>query len=96
MAHLGERILVADMAAAVGMPSSRFAHAFTACAGLSPHQFVLGLRLGRALELLARTPLGLAEVAAACGFASQQHLTNQMRKRMGITPGRYRQSKRVP
>lgn len=96
MAHLGERILVADMAAAVGLPPSRFAHAFTACTGLSPHQFVLGLRLGQALELLARTPLGLADIAAACGFASQQHLTHQMRKRMGVTPGRYRQSMRTP
>lgn len=93
-AHMAERILVADMAAVLGLSANHFAHAFSARVGLSPHQYVLGLRLARALELLARTPLGLAEVAAACGFASQQHLSAQMRRRIGVTPARYRRSQR--
>ena len=33
---------------------------------------------------------GVAEVALACGFASQQHLTNAMRHHAGVTPARYR------
>lgn len=39
--------------------------------------------------------LNLAEVANACGFASQQHLTNAMRRRLGATPQRYRESQRA-
>lgn len=89
-AHLAERLLVADLAAAVGLAPNHFAHAFTAQVGMPPHQFVLEVRLQRAMELLTRTPLSLAEVAAACGFSSQQHLTAQMKQRRGITPGRFR------
>jgi AraC family transcriptional regulator len=88
--HLAERILVADLAAVAGMSPNRFAHVYSQRAEQSPHQFVLGLRLERAIALLRESRLGLAEIAAACGFASQQHLTHTMRRRLGTTPARYR------
>ncbi len=89
-ANLSERILVSDLAAAVGLSPNRFAHAYTICAGHSPHQFVMAQRLRRAQALLQNDRAPLADVAAACGFASQQHLTQVMRKRLGVTPARYR------
>jgi AraC family transcriptional regulator len=88
--HLGERILVTDLALQAGLSPSRFAHAFSERVHQSPHQFVLAMRLERATELLRHSRLGPADVAQACGFASQQHLTNAMRRALGITPGRYR------
>jgi AraC family transcriptional regulator len=89
-AHLGERILVADMAAVVGMTPNHFAHVYSAHTGRSPHQFVLSQRLHRAMALLRASHLGLAEVAAACGFANQQHLSRALRQHVGMSPGRYR------
>lgn len=89
-AHLDQRLLVADLAAQAGLPPSRFAQAFVAQTGLSPHQFVLQQRLQRAQALLQHTLEPLADVAAACGFASQQHMTDLVRKRLGSTPGRLR------
>lgn len=89
-ANLAKRILVGQMAAVVGMSVNRFAQAYTAQTGQSPHQFVLTQRLELAASLLARTRMPLAEVAVACGFASQQHLTNTMRTKTGTTPARYR------
>lgn len=88
--HLEQRLLVADLAAVAGLSPNRFAQAFTARTGSSPHQFVLEQRLARATALLRQRALPLAEVAAACGFASQQHLTMVMRRRLGTTPARYR------
>jgi AraC family transcriptional regulator len=88
--HLGERILVTDLAKQAGLSSSRFAHAFSEKVGQSPHRFVLSMRLERATELLRHSRLSPADVAQTCGFASQQHLTNAMRRSWGITPGRYR------
>jgi AraC family transcriptional regulator len=89
-ANLAEQILVGQMAAVVGMSVNRFAHAYTTQTGQSPHQFVLTQRLELAASLLARTRMPLAEIAVACGFASQQHLTNTMRAKTGTTPARYR------
>ncbi len=91
VAHLAERILVADLAQVAGLSVYRFAHAFTEFCGRSPHQFVLCIRLARVLHMLRNTPMGIAEVALACGFASQQHLTRTMRQRLNLTPGGYRE-----
>jgi AraC family transcriptional regulator len=92
LAHLDGPILVSDLAAIVGLSPNRFALAFTATAGHPPHRFVLECRLTRAMDLLRNTHAGLAEVAAACGFSSQQHLTTTLRHLAGTTPGHVRRS----
>jgi AraC family transcriptional regulator len=90
MAHLGERIMVQDLAAVAGLPPNRFAQAFAVHKGQSPHRFVLALRLAHATQLLTHSSTSLADVAGLCGFASQQHLTSTMRQRLGTTLGRCR------
>lgn len=84
--HLGERILVAHLAAVAGMPLPVFSKAFVHSTGRAPHQFVMLRRVGRANEMLARGSLGVAEIAKACGFANQAHLSNVLRERLGKTP----------
>ena len=88
--NLSERILVADLARESGLSEHRFAQAFSDHTGQSPHQFVIGLRLDRAAQLLRGSSLRLVEVAHECGFANQQHLSNAMRRHFGTTPSRYR------
>lgn len=88
--NVAERILVHDLASVVGMSPNRFAHVFSEQVGKPPHQFVLSHRLELAVTLLHKTQQSLAEVAANCGFASQQHLTHAMRRQFGVTPARFR------
>lgn len=90
LAHLGDRILVADLALQVGMSIDRFAWTCKMQTGQSPHQYVVALRLQQALHLLRHSSLAIAEVASACGFSNQQHLTNAMHRHAGVTPARYR------
>lgn len=90
LAHLGERILVADLARQVGLSIDRFAWTCKMQTGQSPHQYVLALRLQRARHLLRHSTVAIAEVASACGFSNQQHLTNAMHRHAGVTPARYR------
>ena len=92
VAHLAERILVADLAREAGLSPNRFAQAFSEHMRQPPHQFVLGLRLDRAAQLLRASNLNLVEVALDCGFAHQQHLCNAMRHHIGTTPSRYRRT----
>jgi len=44
----------------------------------------------KAQELLTHSDLSIAEIAFRCGFASQQHLTATLSKRLGNTPHRLR------
>jgi AraC family transcriptional regulator len=90
LAHLGERILVADMARQIGLSPNRFALSFAQRAGQTPHRFVLALRVERAAEMLSRTDSSLADIAHACGFASQQHMSNALRSLLGVTPSSLR------
>ena len=92
VAQLAERILVADLAREVGLSPNRFAQAFSEHMRLSPHQFVLSIRLDRAAQLLQASNLTLVEVAYDCGFANQQHLSNAMRRYLGTTPSHYRRT----
>ncbi len=90
--RLDQRLLVPELAAVVGLSPNRFAQAFTSATRSPPHQFVLQLRLERAVHLLHHSTHTLADIAAACGFASQQHMTQLMRRRLGTTPARQRSS----
>ena len=89
-ANLARRILVADLAAVVGLPAQSFAKAYLRYTGRSPHQFVLARRVERATDMLRHSPLSLAEVAAVCGFSSQQHMTHVLSERLGIAPSAVR------
>ena len=88
--HLTHRILVADLATVVGLPAQSFAKAYVRYTGRSPHQFVLARRVARATDMLRRCPLSLAEVATACGFSSQQHMTHVLSDRLGKAPSAVR------
>lgn len=89
-ANLAERILVADLARVAGLPAGQFAHVFTRYTGRSPHQYVLSRRVEGATAMLRHGRVSLAEVAAACGFASQQHMTQVLKARLGLTPAAVR------
>jgi AraC family transcriptional regulator len=47
-AHLGEELSLATLAAQIPMSQFHFARAFKAAVGVSPHQFILGLKRCRA------------------------------------------------
>lgn len=87
--HLTDRVRLDDVAAAAGLPPFRLYRAFVRATGMTPHAYQ---RQARFREAVRRIRLGepLAEVAAAAGFADQAHLTRSFFRRMGVTPGAYR------
>jgi AraC-like DNA-binding protein len=63
---------------------------FRRSVGLAPKAFARVRRFQRAVALLARERrAGLAEVALACGYADQPHLTREFRALAGCSPGRF-------
>ena len=88
--HLAETVSLDDLAAVTGLSRFHFARKFRATIGTTPHAFVLQQRVERARTLLERTGTPIPDIAASCGFADQPHLTREFKKRVGVTPGRYR------
>ncbi|MEM9796595.1 MAG: AraC family transcriptional regulator [Pseudomonadota bacterium] len=89
-AHLGQQISVEDVAAVLGIPARAFSTAFRAATGQGFAAFILDRRVRGARHLLEQSDETLASIAYACGFSSQQHMTNAFSAKLGISPGRYR------
>lgn len=67
-----------------------FRRAFAHHTGLSPHKYLLEIRLARARSLLAQSPLSIKEIALRTGFEDVQYFSRFFRKKVGVTPGRWR------
>jgi AraC-like DNA-binding protein/quercetin dioxygenase-like cupin family protein len=82
------------IAAEVEVTAFHLVRAFRRVAGVSPHQYLVQLRIAHARRLLAAgTAPSIA--AAMTGFADQSHLTAQFKRYVGITPGRYQRGVRA-
>ena len=66
------------------------ARVFRASTGLSPHQYMIRRRVGRARLLLATTDRSLTSIAHDVGFASGSHLATHVRRLLGVSPSRLR------
>jgi AraC family transcriptional regulator len=88
--HIHENIGLDDLAGSIALSRFHFARQFRNTTGTTPHEFVVQQRIAHARTLLRRTGLALREIASACGFADQSHMTRIFRRRLGVTPGRYR------
>jgi AraC family transcriptional regulator len=91
-ANLDGPILLADLAATVGLSVTHFSRQFKASAGTAPHRMVLAMRVERAKSLLADNGQTIAEIALDCGFAHQEHMTRVFAAQLGVTPAAFRRS----
>lgn len=88
-AHMATPIRLVDLAMETGLSEFHFHRMFRLCRGISPHQWVTSRRIGTAKNKLAGTET-IADIAQACGFACQSHLTRAFKNETGLTPRRYR------
>lgn len=77
------------LAGQVGFSPYRLIRSFRGERGMTPHSWITARRVERAKQLLAAGSMP-AEVAGACGFFDQPHLSRHFKKFTGVTPGRYR------
>jgi len=84
---LGSPLRVADLARAVNMSPSRFAHVFKEATGVSPHRFRKQLRLERAKFLLDEKGWSVTAVAAEVGYSNVSHFISEFKRIFGRTPG---------
>ncbi|MER5440260.1 AraC family transcriptional regulator [Streptomyces sp. NPDC002790] len=89
---------VAAHAARHGMTPAELRTAVRRGAGMSPKDYLLGIRLGRAKELLAATELPVAAVARRVGYDDPAYFSRLFTRRVGTAPVRFReqQGRAVP
>jgi AraC family transcriptional regulator len=94
-AGLDKEITIAQLAYDCGLSTSRFARAFRQSTGCPPHRWLLQRRIKRAQDLLLTSDKTLEEIASACGFSHQCHLTRAFGQTIGTSPGLWRRARRA-
>jgi AraC-like DNA-binding protein len=79
---------VADLADQFGVSERQLHRRCTAAVGYGPKVLDRVLRFRRFLHLLGPRAGGLADLAAAAGYADQAHLTRECRRLAGTTPAK--------
>jgi AraC-like DNA-binding protein len=88
-AHLGDKITLDELAALCGLGRFQFLKQFKQTIGMTPHAWLVRLRLERACELLSRNAQTIAEVAQRVGFYDQSHFNRAFRQAFGVAPSNY-------
>ncbi|SMF59216.1 transcriptional regulator, AraC family [Tistlia consotensis] len=89
-AHLGDAVALDDLARLLGMGVWTLNRHVRRTLGCSAYALVVERRMARAQRLLRGSDLALKEIAAACGFSDQAHMTRAFRAKLGVTPGQFR------
>ena len=89
-ANLSSSLTLDELAQQARLSTFHFAKMFRLSVGMPPHGYVAKRRVERAKQLLSSRSSGLAEIALACGYASQSHFTRAFKSDTGTTPGAWR------
>ena len=92
--NLNSTLKWGEIASAVGVDQFSFGRGFKLATGMTPRQYIIRCRLRRAMKLLAKEQVSLADIALEVGCSCQSHLTTLFRKHLGTTPGAFRESAR--
>ena len=84
-ARYHEPLTLEDLALPLGVSTYQLIGLFKRTVGLTPHSYLTQIRLGAACSLLKRE-VGIADVAARCGFYDQSALTNHFKRCYALTP----------
>jgi len=89
-AKLDGTVSLKDVARECGLSLSYFSRAFRRSVGVPPHTWLLRHRIEVAKEKLRDRRLSVSQVALACGFADQSHLTRVFSHMVGLSPAAWR------
>ena len=85
-------LMLQDAAKAAGMSASRFSTVFAQETGMTFTEYLTGLRIAKAKELLRATTLRSSEIGTAVGYSDRHYFSYLFKKTTGMTPSEVRES----
>ncbi|QSQ22627.1 AraC family transcriptional regulator [Pyxidicoccus parkwayensis] len=87
-----EELSLGDLARVAGLSPYHFLRVFKRETGVTPHRFLMQVRVRRALELLRDTTRPVTEIAFDVGFGDLSNFINTFRREVGCSPARFRKT----
>lgn len=92
--HATEPVGLDDAAREAGLSTFHFLRVFRGVLGLTPHQYLVGVRLRYAARLLVDTAQPITDIAYDVGFGDLSNFVRTFRTAAGVSPRAYRLSSR--
>lgn len=87
-ANINGTITLDDLASSIHLSVFHFSRLFKNTIGVSPYQFVLGMKIDYSKQLI-KNQKAISDIAYALGFTDSAHFCNAFKKYTGSSPLRY-------
>ena len=88
--NMDKNITVSDLAELMGYNTNYFTTLFKSHTNTTPKQYIIDVKLKRAMALLQGTSYSMQEIADMTGFINQYYFSTSFKKNYGLSPSRYR------
>jgi AraC-like DNA-binding protein/quercetin dioxygenase-like cupin family protein len=88
--HICEKLDIEEMAVAMNMSKSSFAHRIKMILGASPAKVFLACKTEKAAELLKNSDWSIKEISSYLGFEDQFHFSKVFKRHFNMTPSSFR------
>lgn len=82
-----------EIAASAAMSRSYLSGTFKKVTGMAPYNYLIAIRIERAVELLRKTDMSVMDISLACGFTSLTSFNKAFKTLVGFPPTELRQSR---
>lgn len=83
-------ITLDDISREVYASPDHFERIFKYQTGQTPHQYLIGVRLQKAKEILKRDECSIEEAARRCGFVNASHFSTTFKRIIGMPPSEFK------
>lgn len=90
--HFSERLSIEKIADQVNLSEYYFSRLFRKCTSISPHAYLVNLRITMARQLLTVSQKSVEQIAEECGFHSTTNFIRSFREHVGCTPKQFRRT----
>lgn len=88
--YFSSNITLQDICAEIHVSPYHFIRMFKQKVGITPHRYLLNVRIEKAKELLKTRRYSVIETASLCGFESIPHFSETFKKSTGCSPADYK------
>lgn len=85
-ANYVSNLSIEDICKEIYVTPYHFIRVFKDTTGMTPHEYILKVRLEKARNLLKSDVINVSQAASLCGFVNTAHFSAVFKKRYGITP----------
>ena len=94
-AHYGEKIYIETLSDMITVSPDYFTKMFKDSIGKTPIDYINGIRINKALEMLSRTDIPVNEIAERIGFSNSNYFHKIFKQYMDTSPLAYRKNAKL-